>query len=399
MLQTVVPEQHAVASRWHGLSRRTRWILGILVLLVLALAAWHFISAWLAGRHKKAPPAPPVKVASVQRKTVNVYAQTIGQVVSVTTVNVTAQVTGKLLKAFFIEGQIVRKGDPLFQIDPAPFQAQLEQATAQLARDQAQLVSLANDEHRYTTLYAQNAASQQQRDQAVAAAKGQVALVQSDQAAVDIARQNLGYTLIRSPVDGKTGAIQIQPGNLITANATSPLVIVTQVQPIMVSFALPQDQLSQIQAQLTAGTLAVVIPMGGGVTEKANADFVSNIVNASTGTIEVRATFPNTDGKLVPGQSVHLSAAIQQLPNTLVVPRDAVNVGPDASFVLAVGKDGKAYQKTVTVLNDDGIQDAITSDSIKPNDKVITDGQLRVVAGQPVHVTGGKVPSSGSAPQ
>src|SRR6185312_556001 len=237
---------------------------------------------------------------------------TIATVVSPATVQVTAQVQGKLLQAYFQEGQLVHKGAPLFLIDPAPFQNALAQAKAQLDKDGANLQSAQNDQRRYTALYAQNAISQQQRDQAVAAAQADAATVEADKAAVNIAAENLGYTRIVSPIDGKTGPIMIQPGNVIMAagasNTASPLVTITQIQPIKLSVFLPQTQLPQIQAQMAAGKLQAVVPMPGAESgkEQAQVDFVSNIVGANNGTIELRATFPNKDQRLVPGQNVNV---------------------------------------------------------------------------------------------
>ena len=193
-------------------------------------------------------------------------------------------------------------------------------------------------------------------------------------------------------MDGKTGPIFIQPGNVIPAvSATSqPLVTITQIQPIKVSFQLPQNTLSQIQNQYNQHRLVAIVPMAGapGGVEKAPVDFVSNVVSATTGTIELRADFPNADLRLVPGQTVTVSATIGQIPGAIVVSRDAVNLGPDSAFVLVV-KDGKAYSKPVKVLNDDGVNDAIQGD-VKPGDKLVTDGQLRVVSGQKVRITKGK---------
>jgi multidrug efflux system membrane fusion protein len=154
---------------------------------------------------------------------------------------------------------------------------------------------------------------------------------------------------------------------------------------------LPQNALAQIQNQYSQHRLMVVVPMAGapGGNEKAPVDFVSNMVNASTGTIELRADFPNADMRLVPGQTVNVSATINQIPGAIVVPRDAVNLGPDNAFVLVVGKDSKVYSRTVQVLNDDGVNDAITGD-VKLGDKVVTDGQLRVTPGQRVRITRGR---------
>jgi multidrug efflux system membrane fusion protein len=308
-------------------------------------------------------------------------------------VQVTAQVTGKLLAANFREGDVVHKGDVLFQIDPAPYEAALAQAQGALARDTATLANDRVDLVRYQSLEQQNAISNQQLVTQAAKMTSDQGVVVSDQANVQTARINLGYTRIVSPIDGKTGPIFIQPGNVIpsVSAATQPLVTITQIQPIKVSFMLPQNDLSQIQNQFTRGRLIAVIPMAGapGGSEKAPVDFVSNMVSASTGTIELRADFPNTDLRLVPGQTVTVSATLKQIPGAIVVPRDAVNLGPQSSFVLVVGKDGKAHSKSVKVLNDDGVDNAIQGD-IEPGDKVVTDGQLRVTSGQAVRITRGR---------
>lgn len=392
-----VPSRAAGKAKTSWLSGRRKWILVAILAAVLAGAAWYFLGDMLESGHKT-PPAPPVHVAAARRMNVTVIEHTIGTVVSPAMVQVNAQVQGYLLKAFFKEGQLVHKGDPLFLIDPAPFQNALAQAKAQLAKDQATAASDLNDERRYTALYAQNATSQQSRDQAVAAAQAAVATVQADKAAVATAELNLGYTHITSPIDGKTGPIVIQPGNLITVAGSTPLVTITQVQPIKVSFFLPQNQLQQIQNQMAAGKLIAIVPMAGapGGSEKAKVDFISNTVGSSTGTIELRATFPNTDMRLVTGQSFNIGITLNQIPGAIVVPRDAVNVGPDSSYVYVVGKDMVVTQKSVKVLNDDGTNDAIEGD-IKPGDKVVVDGQLRVVPGNKVRIVKG-APSNTVSP-
>jgi membrane fusion protein, multidrug efflux system len=388
------------SKRLNRLTPRTRWLVYGLGIVVLLAIAWYFLAALFAPK-RKPPPAPPVKVATAQRRDVSVMTNTIGTVVSPAMVQVTAQVTGKLLVANFREGDIVHKGDVLFQIDPAPYEAVLAQAQGQLARDAATLTNDRVDLVRYQELARQNAISNQQLVTQAAKLKSDEGVVVSDQGAVQSARINLTYSRIVSPIDGKTGPIFIQPGNIIpaTSASTQPLVTITQIQPIKVSFMLPQNGLSQIQNQLNQRRLIAVIPMAGapGGVEKAPVDFVSNVVSASTGTIELRADFPNADLRLVPGQTVTVAAAINQIPGATIVPRDAVNLGPDSSFVLVVGKDGKAYSKTVEVLNDDGVNDAVQGD-VKPGDKVVTDGQLRVAPGQPVRIVRGKAaPKQGDA--
>jgi multidrug efflux system membrane fusion protein len=372
------------------MSGRTKWILAGAGGLILAVLLWHVVAGLLAGP-KKPPPPPPVHMALARRADVTAIDHTIATVVSPATVQVNAQVAGTLLAAYFQEGQIVHKGDPLFLIDPAPFQNALAQARAQLAKDQATAQSDLNDEKRYIALYAANATSQQMRDQAVAAAAGAVAQVNSDQAAVNIAAENLGYTRIVSPIDGKTGPIVIQPGNLITVAGATALVTITQIQPIKLSFFLSQDKLTQIQNQMTAGKLMAIVPAADapGGQETAPVDFVSNIVGSTTGTIELRATFANQDQRLVPGQSVNVGVTLDQIQGATVVPRDAVNLGPDSSYVYVVNNQSVAVSKTVKVLNDDGANDAI-SGGVKPGDKVIIDGQLRVTSGTKVAVQKGR---------
>lgn len=366
-------------------SRRRRLFVGVSLVLLAALAwfGWGF----LYPPKPHIASLPSVTTARAEKKNVTVIENTIATVVSPATVHVTAQVQGRLLKAYFQEGQLVHKGDPLFLIDPEPFQNALAKAKAQLAKDEANAESARNNQKRYTTLYAQNAISEQARDNAVATAKADAANVAADKAAVNIAEENLSYTRIDSPIDGKTGPIQIQPGNLITVAGSKPLVTITQIQPIKLSFFLPQNQLTQIQNQMAAGKLYAIVPMAGapGGQEKAKVDFISNAVNADTGTIELRATFANKDRQLVPGQSLNVGVTLNQIPGATVVPRQAVDLGPESSYVYVVGKDDVIVSKPVTVLNDDGRVDAIKGD-VRPGDQVVVQGQLRITPGAKVKV-------------
>jgi len=366
------------------LSARTRLIAVLAVAAALGLALYLLFGGTGAP---KASPAAPVIVATASSRDVTVVERTIGAVVANSTVQVTARVSGQLMAAAFKEGQMVHAGDLLFQIDPKPYQAALEQARAQLAKDSAQLVSATNDQRRYDALFAQNATSSQLRDQADAAAKGAAATVASDRAAVDVATLNLGYCEIRSPVDGKTGPILIQPGNLVSANGANPLVVLAQIQPVKVSFSLPQSDLPRIQARYLAHKLSAELNMHAqnGARLKAPVDFVDNEVNAQTGTIELRASFDNADLSLVPGQLVDVSVSLNSLKNATVVPREAVNDGPTGRYVFAIAPDGTAQMRTVGVLFDDGTDMAVSGD-IRPGDKVVVDGQLRVVPGAKVTI-------------
>ncbi len=364
---------------------RTRLILGIIGAVLVVALAWYLFSAPAAPVH--AAPPTPVRVGQAMRKTVVLSERTIGTVVANATVQVTARVQGQLDSASFKEGDVVHKGDVLFQLDPRPFKAALEQAVAGLTRDEATLVSDRKDAARYSQLAKQGGASQQQADQAVATAKAIAATVVSDRAAVDAAQLNLVYSRIVSPIDGKTGPILVQPGNMIVADSTSPLVTITQIQPVKISFFLPQTDLPQIQARMAQGKMTVTILVHGAGAKSLTApvDFVGNAVDNKTGTIEMRATFANTDSALVPGQLADVSVGLSQINDAVVVPHDAVNLGPTSSYVFVVDKTGKAQMKTVTTLYDDGTQATIKGD-VKPGDKVVTEGQLRLVQGSKVSI-------------
>jgi multidrug efflux system membrane fusion protein len=304
---------------------------------------------------------------------------------------VTSRVEGQLVAAHFKEGDIVRKGDLLFQLDPRPFQTVLAQTVATQQRDQASLVSARNDAARYSALAAQGAASRSQADQFTAQAKALAATVAADRATAETARLNVMYAQIRSPIDGKTGPMLIQPGNVVPANGTSPLVVITQIQPVKVSFFLPQADLPRIQAQMQAHQLFVTLQAHDASKTRLTApvDFIGNAVDNTTGTVELRATFNNQDFRLVPGQLLDVSVSLARLPHVLVVPREAVNQGPDSRYVFVLTPQSKAEMVRVTVLYDDGSNDAI-SGNVHAGDKVITDGQLRVVAGGAVTVAKGR---------
>ena len=350
------------------------------VALALALGGfWYFT-------HDAKPPAKrnlaaPVHVATVETGNMAVIERTIGTVMANSTVQINARIQGQMIKAYFKEGQMVKAGDILFQIDPRPYQATYDNALASLATAKAKA-------ERYNRLKAQNAVAGQDVDDA------QAAYLEA-KAAVEAARLNVEFTTIRSPVNGKTGPILIQPGNMIaaaTASTTaSSLVTINEIQPVKISLSLPQSDLPRIQAMQAKGGLNITIGLheaGGEHDIQVPVNFVSNAVTNTTGTIELRATYANTDMALVPGQLVDVTVALAQIPNATLVPREAVNTGPDGQFVYAV-KDGAAVQVPVKVQFDDGVNDAVSGDLAK-GDQVITEGQLRVIPGAKVSVSGAK---------
>ena len=349
--------------------------------LVLALGGfWYFTHAGDAGKPKRNL-AAPVRVATAETRAMAVIEKTIGTVVANSNVQVNSRVQGQMVKAFFKEGQMVKTGDPLFQIDPRPYQATYDNAMASLATARAKA-------DRFTRLKAQNAVAGQDYDDA------QATYLEA-KATAEMARLNLEFTLIRAPVNGKTGAMLIQPGNMVSASTAStnatPLVTLNEIQPVKISLALPQSDLPRIQAMQRKGGLAITMNMhdaGGGDDLVAPVDFIANAVTNNTGTIELRATYANKDLALVPGQLVDVTVSLAQIPHATTVPREAVNTGPDGQFVYVV-KDGAADQRMVKVLFDDGTDDAISGD-VHKGDQVIVDGQLRVIPGAKVSVTGSK---------
>lgn len=350
-----------------------RYLIGGIALAIV-LGGYYYWSHMGNAPTRRPVGTAPVRVANVVTRDMGVVEHTIGTVVANSSVSVTARVQGQLTKAFFKEGQMVKTGDLLFQIDPAPYQAAYDSAVATLASTKAKA-------ERYQRLIGQNAISPQESDDA------QAAYLQA-KANLDMAKLNLDYTEIRSPVDGKTGPIMLQPGNLVSVNGiTAPLVTITQIQPIKVSFNLPQSDLPRIQARAQHGGLTATVDLhdAGGETLTAPVNFISNAVSNSAGTIELRATFANEDGALVPGQLVDVTVALANIKGATVVPRVAVNIGPDSQYVYVVTPENVVEQHNVKVLFDDGTNMAVASD-IKTGDMVITDGALRALPGGKVTV-------------
>ena len=350
------------------------WVIGGAALIVLVGGYWYFNQDKAVPRTRRVP--IPVRVGAVTQYDMPVVEHTLGTVVPFTTVQVSPRVSGVIENANFKEGQAVKKGDLLFEIDPRPYQAAYDNAVATEADARAKA-------DRFKRLFQQNAVGAQDEDDAQAA-------YGVAKANVDAARLNLEFTKIRSPVDGKTGPILVQQGNMVIANlTTTPLVTIDQIQPIKVSFNLPQTDLPRIQArQKTPQGLVATVNLQdqGGQQFQAPVDFVSNAVNNVSGTIELRATFKNMDSALVPGQLVNVTVQLNDIPDAMVIPHQSVNIGPDGDFVYAL-KDNKSVVTPVKVLFDDGGSTAVTGD-LTVGEQVVTDGQLRLVPGSAVAIAG-----------
>jgi multidrug efflux system membrane fusion protein len=408
-----LPIQSSVARKT---SHHRTYVVGVVALALVLGGYWYFSRTGDDAGSRAGGNAAPVRAMRVTRRDMAVVEHTLGTVVANTTVQVTVRVQGVIEAAPFKEGQFVRKGDLLFQIDPRPFQAALAQASAILAKDQAQLLNANRDKARYASLAQQGAISDQQRATSATNADVLTATVAADKAAVDMAALNLDYTHVRSPVDGKTGPLLVQPGNMVSSSGTVPLVTIAQVTPVKVSFSLPQSDLDRIQARQKGEGLVASLDnrkSPSGEPLAAPVDFTSNAVSGQSGTIELRANFANQDLALVPGQLVDVTVQLDTIPHALVVPRDAINDGPDGPYVYAVEKN-KAVAHPVKILFDDTKNVAVSGD-LKPGQQVITEGQLRVNDNGPVRVIGGKgdatqsskadkatlrvrIPASGKAP-
>jgi multidrug efflux system membrane fusion protein len=364
------------------------------MLIALALLTALAIYAWLgpsAGeRSGKAKDVPPVTVATAQARDVPVYVQAIGTVVANATVQIKSRIDGEIVAAGFKEGQLVHKDDLLFQIDRAPFEAALRAAQANLQRDEAQLVNARLDLARADQLSKKGFVSQQTRDAASAQMKALTGTVAADQAAIDQARLQLGYTEIRAPFDGKTGPILVDAGNLIKANDTGALVVLTQVQPVKISFALAQQNLSKLQARMRDNTLTASLKAHGEAGADASdltvpIDFIGNAVNTTSGTIELRASYDNPDLRLVPGEFVDVRVRLDDLKSAVTVPRDAVNTGQAGLYVYVVKPDQTVELRNVTLRYQSASMAAVEGE-LKAGESVVTDGQLRISPGVEVKV-------------
>jgi multidrug efflux system membrane fusion protein len=312
----------------------------------------------------------------------------IGSVEPSSTVAVRAQVTGTLTAVNFVEGQDVLKGEVLFEIDPRPFDIALEQARAALARDKAQLDNAQTQVTRYQDLYSRGLVPHEQFDQVSTTAATLAAAVQVDQAQVRSAELQREYAVIRAPIDGRTGALLVHPGNLVRATDTSPLVVINQIAPAYVSFTVPQDRLDEVVRARRAGSLraTAVVPGDGSTTQSGQVSFVDNGVDPATGTIRLKATFLNADRRLWPGRFVTVTLTLQVEPSAVVAPAQAVQTGQQGTYVFVVRPDDTVESRTVDVARTVGA-DAVIARGVAPGERVVTDGQLRLVPGARVRPT------------
>jgi multidrug efflux system membrane fusion protein len=342
----------------------------------------------------KALPSVPVTVATSVRKNMPLQVRAIGNVEPINSVTIKAQVNGQLSRVHFREGQDVRKGDLLFTIDPRPFEAALRLSEAALAKDRAQAAFSREQVRRYGSLLKDGIVTQDQYDQLRANADSFDAATAADRAAVDNARLQLAYCFIRSPIDGRTGNLLVQPGNLVKANDVPVLVTINQLSPIFVTFTVPEKEMQEIRSYLSGGTLKVeaVIPNDPKGPETGAISFLDNTVDTATGTIKLKGTFANKTRRLWPGQFVNVTLTLTTRTDAVVVPTQAVQTGQQGQFVFVVKPDLTVESRPVAVglaLGDE----SVIEKGLNAGEKVVTDGQLRLIPGAKVEVRQG--PASG----
>ncbi len=361
-----------------------------------AVAYWQFAprgdaakASANSGQQQQRPPAP-VAVAKATAKTVPIEIRTIGTVQPIASVAIKSRVDGMLAKVSFNEGDIVKAGDPLFTIDPRSYEAQIKQAEANLARDQAQLENAKLDLKRNQATASSGVTSQKLLEQARTQVQILEAAIKSDDAAIDVAKVQLSYTDIVSPIDGRTGDLKVTQGNTVKANDTSSLTTINQLRPIYVTFAVPERELPQIRARQYKAPLAVTVTDDRGVKhpETGTLTFIDNAIDPTTGTIQLKATFANDRDFLWPGQFVQVTLRVSQLDNAVVVPSAAVQNGQNGQYVYVVTADNTAELRPVKVgpLMD---KDTVILEGVKLDEVVVTDGHLRLAPNAKVIIRDG----------
>ena len=382
----------AVGTFAHPLSRRHS--LSGLRCVVSALAAASLLLGCSPGGKPPSTQPPkgvPVTIGSAVQKDIPIQVRAIGTVEAYSTVSVKTMVGGQITKVGFSEGQDVRRGDLLFEIDSAPYEAALKMSEAARARDIALKENAEKEVRRYASLVEKNLVPRQQYDQFVSSAAALEATVQADTAAVENARVQLAYCFIRSPIDGRTGSLLVQRGNVVKANDAT-LVTINQVVPIRVSFSIPEQYLAEVRKYRAAGSLKVeAMPQDGKADPVPGAlSFIGNAVDPATGTIQLKGTFPNTDRRLWPGQFVNVVLTLTVRTGAVVVPSEAIQTGQHGQYVFVVRPDLTVEARPVFAgeIFEGG---TVIGKGIVAGEKIVTDGQLRLVTGTKVEPKNGTV--------
>jgi membrane fusion protein, multidrug efflux system len=370
-----------------GRLTRWRWPLAAAACLLAAYGFWQHFAPGNSAPQQGRMSAAPVHVAVVERKPFPVILNGLGTVQATNTVTVRSRVDGQIEAVAFEEGQMIKQGDLLVQIDPAPFQATLNQATAKLAQDQASLINARQDLQRTTVLSKQGNATQQLFDQRTASVASLVAQVQADQAAIDSAKVQLAYTTITSPLTGRAGFRLVDRGNIVHASDPTGILTIAQVQPISVIFTAPEQQLPAIGDAVKSGPLKVTAYSSDGKTElgQGTLKLIDNQVDPASGTIRLKAAFDNPDDRLWPGLSVTTRLLVSTVDNVVVVPDNSVQRGPNGLYVYVVAPDSKAELRDVKISRIEGGQ-ALVENGLSSGERIVISGHYRVLPGGLVQV-------------
>lgn len=359
---------------------------------IIALAAAGTIGWW--GLRSEAPPAAaqtapqavPITAGVVEAKDVPIFLNAIGTVQAYNMVAVKSRVDGQVVKVDFKEGQDVKAGDPLFQIDPRPFQTALEQAQASKQKDEAQLSGAQLDLERYEKLIGSGYQTRQSYDNQKAVVAQLQAAIKGDDAQINTAKLNLSYADIRSPIDGRTGARLVDKGNLVHANDNNALVMITEVKPIFVSFTLPQETLEDVRENHKTSPLVVYAYTGDGKKQLAEGKLtlIDNAIDQATGTIHLKARFDNEDERLWPGQFVSLRVVLSTRKDVATVPAQTVQNGPNGHYAYVINSDNTVERREVEIASiQDGI--AVVTRGLASGERVVVDGQYRLTNGARVN--------------
>jgi len=384
----------------------TRRNLAIALVLFAVAASLYYVFSGKPAPQRRSPFGAeggpvPVLAATAAMADVPVYLDAVGTIKALNTVTVSPQVDGKLISVNFKEGDDVKKGDVLARIDPTTYQAQLDQAIAKKAQDEAQLANAKVDLDRYEKLAASNAINRQQADTQRALVQQDTALVQADQAAIENAQATLGYTTIVAPIDGRTGIRQMDEGNIVHAASSPSIVVITQLKPISVIFNLPQQDLGRVNSAFAKGPLAVDAqrPENSALIDHGVLRVVDNQVDQTTGTVKLKAEFPNANDQLWPGQFVNVRLLIDTLKDVVTIPTGAVQRGPNGTFVYVIKDDNTASMRPIVVQKQDETQTVVKS-GLEVGERVVTTGFVRLTDGSKVIVgSANGAPAAGSSGQ
>ena len=373
---------------------RSALIIVIVAAAAFAGALYARRSAGVAERRPPAETAVPVVAATVARKDAPIVIRALGTVQSIQTVNVQSRVNGQVMQAFFKQGQAVKKGDPLFLIDPRPYQAALDQAQAQLDHDQALVAEAKTDLARYQKLETENSIAQQKTQDQAFVVQQDEGTVKLDQANVENAKLNLAYAHIDSPVTGIAGVMAVDPGNYVGAGAGTTLVTINQVSPIYVTFPIPQTELSEVSAAQKKAPLDVsALSQDGKMVGEGKLTFINNQVVSTTGTVALYATFPNDNDALWPGEFVTVDLAVGMRKDALTAPVESVMSGPEGDYVYTISADKVARRVPVLVAaRQNGL--AVFTKGVSAGERVVVNGQYNLPNGVKVAIEPRKATAS-----